>query len=69
MEMPQTQSDVDAMEKLCTVVRCGKVRAQHPRYTNERYWASDNDFGFWLYPGECALEYEGSLYIVGIRPA
>ena len=65
----QTQSDLDAMDKLRDVVKYGAVLAQHPRDTNERHWAAGDDFGVWLYPGECLLFVAGKSYIVGIRDA
>jgi hypothetical protein len=69
VEIVQTQRDIDAMDKLRDVVAYGTVMAQHPRDTNERYWVNTEHLGFWLYPGEFAVELSGQLYIVGLRDA
>jgi hypothetical protein len=64
-----TQTDMDAMDKLREVVKYGTVLAQHPRDTNLRFWAQGAEFALWLYPGECLLDHEGKLYVVGMRDA
>lgn len=64
-----TQRDNDHLDKMLDVLKLGTIRAIHPRDTNDRFWASGEDFCLWLYPSEVLLEHDGKLYVMGMRDA